>query len=33
MAAFIVSPFGRFVMGVLAGLFTTPAERPFTVLA
>jgi hypothetical protein len=33
MAAFIVSSFGRFVMGLFAGLFTTPSEQTFTVLA
>ena len=33
MAAFIVSPFGLFVMGLFAGLFTTPSEQTFTALA
>jgi len=33
MAAFIVSSFGLFVMGLFAGLFTTPSEQTFTVLA
>jgi hypothetical protein len=33
MAAFIVSPFGVFVMGLFAGLFTMPSEQTFTVLA
>jgi hypothetical protein len=33
MAAFIVSPFGLFVMGLVAGLFTTPSEQTFTTLA
>lgn len=33
MAAFIVSSFGRFVMGLFAGLFTTPSRQTFTVLA
>src|SRR5262245_24850669 len=33
MAAFIVSSFGLFVMGLLAGLFTAPSEQTFTVLA
>jgi hypothetical protein len=33
MAAFIVSPFGLFVRGVVAGRFTTPAEQTFTALA
>jgi hypothetical protein len=33
MAAFIVSSFGVFVMGLFAGLFTTPSEQTFTVLA
>jgi hypothetical protein len=32
MAAFIVSPFGLFVMGLFAGLFTAPTEQTFTVL-
>ena len=32
MAAFIVSPFGVFVMGLFAGLFTIPSEQTFTVL-
>lgn len=33
MAAFIVSSFGLFVMGLFAGLFTTPSEQTFTILA
>ena len=33
MAAFIVSSFGVFVMGLLAGLFTAPSWQTFTVLA
>jgi DDE superfamily endonuclease len=33
VAAFMVSSFGVFVMGLLAGLFTTPSEQTFTVLA
>jgi DDE family transposase len=33
MAAFMVSSFGVFVMGLFAGLFTTPSEQTFTVLA
>jgi hypothetical protein len=33
MAAFIVSPFGLFVMSLVAGLFTTPSEQTFTALA
>jgi len=33
MAAFIVSPFGLFVMGLFAGIFTTPSEQTFAVLA
>lgn len=33
MAAFIVSSFGLFVMGLFAGLFTAPSEQTFTVLA
>ena len=33
MAAFIVSSFGLFVMGLFAGLFTTPSGQTFTVLA
>jgi hypothetical protein len=33
MAAFIVSPFGLFVMGLFAGLFTAPSGQTFTVLA
>jgi DDE superfamily endonuclease len=33
MAAFIVSSFGLFVMGLFAGLFTTPSEQTFTALA
>jgi len=33
MAPFIVSSFGVFVMGLFAGLFTTPSEQTFTVLA
>jgi hypothetical protein len=33
MAAFIVSSFGLFVMGLFAELFTTPSEQTFTVLA
>jgi len=33
MAAFIVSSFGLFGMGLFAGLFTTPSEQTFTVLA
>src|SRR3954452_6171602 len=33
MAAFMVSPFGVFVMGLFAGLFTTPSEQTLTVLA
>jgi len=33
MAAFIVSSFGMFVMGLFAGLFTTPSAPTFTVLA
>ena len=33
MAAFIVSPFGVFVMGLFAGLFTTPSGQTFTALA
>src|SRR5512139_3545981 len=33
MAAFIVSSFGRFVMGLFAGLFTVPSWQTFTLLA
>jgi len=33
MAAFIVSPFGVFVMSLFAGLFTLPSEQTFTMLA
>jgi hypothetical protein len=33
MAAFIVSSFGLFVMGLFAGLFTAPSWQTFTVLA
>jgi DDE superfamily endonuclease len=33
MAAFIVSSFGLFVMGLFAGLFTAPSEQTFTMLA
>jgi DDE superfamily endonuclease len=33
MAAFIVSPFGVFVMGLVADLFTVPSWQTFTVLA
>lgn len=33
MAAFIVSSFGLFVMSLFTGLFTTPSEQTFTVLA
>jgi hypothetical protein len=33
MAAFIVSSFGLFVMGLFSGLFTTPSWQTFTVLA
>lgn len=33
MAAFIVSSFGGFVMGLFAGLFTAPSWQTFTVLA
>jgi hypothetical protein len=33
MAAFMVSPFGLFVMGLFAGLFTIPSEQTFTALA
>jgi Transposase DDE domain len=33
MAAFIVSSFGLFVMGLFAGLFTAPSEQTFTALA
>ena len=33
MAAFIVSSFGLFVMGLFAGLFTTPSWQTFTLLA
>lgn len=33
MAAFIVSSFGLFVVGVFAGLFTTPSWHAFTILA
>lgn len=33
MAAFMVSPFGLFVMSVFAGLFTAPSWQTFTVLA
>ena len=33
MAVFMVSSFGMFVMGLFAGLFTTPSEQTFTVLA
>jgi hypothetical protein len=33
MAAFIVSSFGLFVMGLFAGLFTVPSWQTFTVLA
>jgi hypothetical protein len=33
MAAFIVSPFGLVVMGLFAGLFTTPSGQTFTALA
>ena len=32
LAAFIVSPFGVFVMGLFAGLFTMPSEQTFTML-
>ena len=32
MAAFIVSSFGVFVLGLFAGLFTMPSEQTFTVL-
>ena len=32
MAAFMVSSFGLFVMGLLAGLFTAPSWQTFTVL-
>ena len=33
MAAFMVSSFGVFVMGLIAGLFTTPSEQTLTVVA
>jgi hypothetical protein len=33
MVTFIVSSFGLFVMGLFAGLFTTPSEQTFTALA
>ena len=33
MASFIVSSFGLFVMGLFAGVFTTPSWHTFTVLA
>jgi hypothetical protein len=33
VAPFIVSSFGLFVMGLFAGLFTTPSWQPFTLLA
>jgi hypothetical protein len=33
MATLIVSSFGVFVMGLFAGLFTTPSWQTFTVLA
>src|SRR3954451_24020245 len=33
MATFIVSPFGLFVRGLVAGLFRIPSEQTFTVLA
>lgn len=33
MAPFIVSAFGLFVMGLLAGLFTTPSWQTFPLLA
>jgi hypothetical protein len=33
VASFIVSSFGVFVMGLLAGLFTTPSWQTFTLLA
>jgi DDE superfamily endonuclease len=33
VASFIVSSFGLFVMGLFAGLFTTPSWQTFTVLA
>jgi hypothetical protein len=33
MAAFSVSPFGGFVRGLFAGLFTLPSEQTFTLLA
>jgi DDE superfamily endonuclease len=33
VAPFIVSSFGRFVMGLFAGLFTAPSWQTFTVLA
>jgi hypothetical protein len=33
MAAFIVSPFGLFVMGLFARVFTTPSWQTFTLLA
>jgi hypothetical protein len=33
MAAFMVSPFGVFVMGLVADLFTVPSWQTFTVLA
>ena len=33
MAPFIVSSFGLFVMGLFAGLFTTPSWQTFTLLA
>jgi DDE superfamily endonuclease len=33
MAAFMVSSFGGFVMGLFAGLFTIPSEQTLTVLA
>ena len=33
MAAFMVSSFGLFVMGLFAGLFTTPSWHTFTLLA
>jgi hypothetical protein len=33
MAAFIVAPFGGFVMSLFAGLFPLPSEQTFTMLA
>ena len=33
MAAFIVSPFGLFVRGLFAGVFTTPSWQTFTLRA